>query len=227
MHLRRGQRPKQRPAGPHRRAIGRSATPGDASGCHLHFELWTEARLVRRRPCDADGHQAPEGSGTAGAELPRIDSRRANPAARSPASSAAPATTRASTSRPRDPAGGRGVWIRHTVHKRPGEEPTAAIWFTLFDAGRARAAGDEGELRCRLSSRPPPGTYIRIDGAVLEPGRAAGRIETPELTASWDLTFDDPGEPFHHLPYERLYDAPLPRTKFLSPYPQRALRRHG
>ena len=26
-----------------------------------------------------------------------------------------------------------GVWIRHTVHKRPGEEPTGSLWFTLFD----------------------------------------------------------------------------------------------
>ena len=65
----------------------------------------------------------------------------------------------------------------------------------------------------------PEGAYIRIDGAVLEPGRAAGELSTPELQASWDLSFEDPGEPFHHLPYERLYDAPLPRTKFLSPYP--------
>ena len=54
---------------------------------------------------------------------------------------------------------------------------------------------------------------------MLEPGRATGELETPELEASWDLSFDDPGEAFHHLPYERLYDAPLPRTKFLSPYP--------
>jgi hypothetical protein len=34
-----------------------------------------------------------------------------------------------------DPAGGKGVWIRHTVHKRPGAEPNASIWFCLFDRG--------------------------------------------------------------------------------------------
>jgi hypothetical protein len=116
------------------------------------------------------------------------------------------------------PSGGRGVWIRHTVHKRPGEEPTAAIWFTLFDADApgpraTKASFGAGELSS------PYGAYIKIDGAVLEPGRAAGRIEAPELSASWDLRFDDPSGPFHHLPYERLYEARLPRTKFLSPYP--------
>ena len=26
-----------------------------------------------------------------------------------------------------EPGGGRGVWIRHTVHKRPGAEPSASI----------------------------------------------------------------------------------------------------
>ena len=32
------------------------------------------------------------------------------------------------------PGGGQGVWLRHTVHKRPGREPTGSVWFTLFDA---------------------------------------------------------------------------------------------
>jgi hypothetical protein len=116
------------------------------------------------------------------------------------------------------PSGGQSVWIRHTVHKRPDEEPTAALWLTVFDA-------DADGPRATKASFPaaelaaPEGAYIRVDGAVLEPGRASGELETPELQASWDLSFDDPGEAFHHLPYERLYETPLPRTKFLSPYP--------
>jgi len=116
------------------------------------------------------------------------------------------------------PTGGRGVWIRHTVHKRPDSEPTAALWLTLFDADEpgpraTKASFGGGDLSA------PDGGYIRIDGAVLEPGRAIGEIATPELEATWDLRFEDPGEPFYHLPYARLYGAPLPRTKFLSPYP--------
>ena len=31
------------------------------------------------------------------------------------------------------PGGGQALWIRHTVHKRPGAEPSASIWFVLFD----------------------------------------------------------------------------------------------
>jgi hypothetical protein len=116
------------------------------------------------------------------------------------------------------PGGGRGVWIRHTVHKRPDEEPTAAIWLTLFDAEApgpkaAKATYDAAELSA------PADSYIKVAGATLEPGRAKGSFSTPALEASWDLAFDDAGEAFHHLPYERLYRAPLPKTKFLSPYP--------
>lgn len=116
------------------------------------------------------------------------------------------------------PAGGRGVWIRHTVHKRPGAEPTAAIWFTLFDADASGPRATKASFGANELSAPE-GAYIRVDGAQLEPGRATGEISTRELTASWELRFDDPRPPFRHLPYDRLYDAPLPRTKFLSPYP--------
>ncbi len=116
------------------------------------------------------------------------------------------------------PAGGRGIWIRHTVHKRPGESPTAAIWFVLFDADAPAPRATKASFGADELSAPE-GAYIRVDGATLEPSHAVGRIETDELEASWELGFDDPAPPFHHLPYERLYDAALPRTKFLTPYP--------
>lgn len=116
------------------------------------------------------------------------------------------------------PEGGLGVWIRHTVHKRPRAEPTASLWFTLFDAGA------EGPLAAKATYPSTElstgdGAYIRIDGAVLEPGRARGRIAVEGLDASWDLAFADETEPLRHLPYRWMYRAPLPRTKVLSPYP--------
>jgi hypothetical protein len=116
------------------------------------------------------------------------------------------------------PGGGCGLWIRHTVHKRPGEPMTASIWFTLFDAEAdgpqaTKVTVPESELSA------PDGAYIRVDGATFGPGRAEGSISTDAFDASWDLTFEDDDEPFHHLPYDFLYGAPLPKTKFLSPYP--------
>ena len=116
------------------------------------------------------------------------------------------------------PEGGLGVWIRHTVHKRRGAEPTASLWFTLFDAEAPRPVAAKSTFpAAELSARS--GAYIRVDGAVLEPGRARGEMRVEGLEASWDLNFSDESEPLRHLPYGWMYRAPLPRTKFLSPYP--------
>ena len=40
------------------------------------------------------------------------------------------------------PGGGQGIWIRHTVHKRPDADPTAALWLTVFDAEAPGPRGD-------------------------------------------------------------------------------------
>jgi len=116
------------------------------------------------------------------------------------------------------PGGGRGIWIRHTVHKRPGAEPNASLWFTHFDA---EAAGPQAtKLTVPAAElRVPSGAYIQVADATLEPGRATGKVSTDSLSAAWDLRFDSEAEAFHHLPYSWLYGAPLPKTKFLSPYP--------
>jgi hypothetical protein len=116
------------------------------------------------------------------------------------------------------PGGGKAIWIRHTVHKRPGSEPQGSIWFTLFDAEApgpraTKVTVPAGEVGA------PAGAFIEVAGAVLEPGRARGEAATPELEAAWDLTFESGPDAFRHLPYSFLYGAPLPRTKFLSPYP--------
>jgi hypothetical protein len=116
------------------------------------------------------------------------------------------------------PEGGRALWLRHTHHKRPGEDGTASLWLTLFDADAPGPRAVKATFPASELSAPD-GSYLRLDGAEFEPGRARGEIATRELEASWDLTFSDRAGPFRHLPYERLYDAPLPRTKFLSPHP--------
>jgi hypothetical protein len=116
------------------------------------------------------------------------------------------------------PGGGRGAWIRHTVHKRPGEQATCALWFVLFDGGAAGPRATKRQFGADELGAPPD-SYIRIADATLTDGRAVGRIDTPALDARWDLTFSDTHEPFHHLPRDFLYRARLPKTKFLSPYP--------
>jgi hypothetical protein len=116
------------------------------------------------------------------------------------------------------PEGGLGIWIRHTIHKRPNTDPTASIWFTLFDADApGPQAGKATVPAADLAAGD--GAYVRIDGAGLEPGSAAGELRSRTLEARWDLSFTDAGGPLRHLPYAWMYRAPLPRTKLLSPYP--------
>jgi hypothetical protein len=117
------------------------------------------------------------------------------------------------------PGGGRGIWIRHTVHKRPGAEPNASIWFTLFDreAEGPRATKvtvPAGELAA------PAGSWIKVDGAELGPGRASGGVDTEAVRASWELSFVGDAAPCQYLPADWLYGAPLPRTKFVAPVPE-------
>jgi hypothetical protein len=116
------------------------------------------------------------------------------------------------------PAGGRGVWIRHTVHKRPGEKPVASVWFTWFDAA---ASGPRATKQTVPASElaVPEEAWIRVADAEIGPDRARGSIETDALGAAWDLRFSGSAAPCRYLPADWLYEAPIPRTKFEAPCP--------
>ena len=116
------------------------------------------------------------------------------------------------------PGGGRGIWIRHTVHKRPGAEPNASVWFVLFD----REANGPRATKVTVPAAElsaPVGSWIKVGDAEIAPGRAAGAVETEAMKGSWDLTFSGDAAPCKYLPADWLYRAPLPRTKFVAPYP--------
>lgn len=116
------------------------------------------------------------------------------------------------------PGGGRGIWIRHTVHKRPGQTPKGSVWFTFFDA---EAAGPRATKVTVSSERlnSPPGLWIRVADAEIGPGWARGSVETEAIAADWELSFAGDAEPCRYLPADWLYDAPVPRTKFEAPFP--------
>jgi hypothetical protein len=111
-----------------------------------------------------------------------------------------------------DPGDPVGVWIRYTVHKRPGARPNGSLWFTLFD----RSA--DGPSASKVTSPDPAaggGDWIRIGDARLAAGEASGEADG----AAWELRFETEQQPLFHLPRDWMYTAPLPRTKLLSPAP--------
>jgi hypothetical protein len=117
-----------------------------------------------------------------------------------------------------DPSERRGIWIRHTVHKKPGVEPQASLWFVLFDpAAGAPYAVKQTHPAPELSSGN--GDWIRIGDSRLTASSAAGSASGEGRTASWDLTLEAGETPLFHLPRDWMYTAPVPRTKTLSPAP--------
>ena len=117
-----------------------------------------------------------------------------------------------------DRQGRRAVWIRYTVHKRPGAEPEGSIWLTLFDRDRGRPRAVK--QTAAHAPLPADGGYLNVGtlGAFL-PDHASGNIAGEGRAASWDLRVSGDGAQFAHLP-AKLYGAPLPRTKLLTLQPQ-------
>jgi hypothetical protein len=113
-----------------------------------------------------------------------------------------------------DPPSGRSVWIRHTVFKRPGGPPTAALWCTLFDASAPTPRAVKQSL-----PGPAAGRWLDVGPAHIGPDGARGHAEAQGHAGEWDLRFGPAPEPLRHLPADFLYRAPLPRTKTESPLP--------
>jgi hypothetical protein len=108
------------------------------------------------------------------------------------------------------------VWIRYTVHKRPGEEPKGSLWVTLFDRGAdgpwaVKETTDDVGVRA--------GELIHVGESVLRDGEATGSASAEGRQAAWELRFESRQAPLRYLPRDFMYRAPLPRTKLLSPYP--------
>jgi hypothetical protein len=139
-----------------------------------------------------------------------------------------------------------GFWIRHTVHKRPGQSPRGSVWCTAFRAGQSppfmhKLTSDElkapaaGWIAVGAVSDSPQSEAPRGEGAILTEQRAQGRCGA----ASWSLRFASEEPELRHLPRAWLYRAPLPRAKLTSPAPaarfdgvfelagQRAVELHG
>jgi hypothetical protein len=106
-----------------------------------------------------------------------------------------------------------GVWIRYTVHKRPGEAANGSLWFTLFDAS---APGPRAAKVTLPGPEAGGGDWIGVGESRLREGEAAGSVGAG---VSWELLFGSDERPLLHLPRDWMYRARLPRTKLLSPAP--------
>ncbi len=110
----------------------------------------------------------------------------------------------------------QAVWIRHTVHKRPGAAPAGSLWCTLFD----REAGPPLAIKQTLADARAGGDeLLRIGTARFGRGEAGAHVEAEGREGGWDLRFETTEPQLHHLPRDFMYTAPLPKTKLLTPLP--------
>ena len=104
-----------------------------------------------------------------------------------------------------------GVWLRYTVHKRPGALATGSLWFTLFEPDGPRAAKVTVP-----APRSGDGDWLSVGEARVGDGRAEGSIAGE---VEWDLRFESGEPPLLHLPRRWMYSASVPRTKLLTVLP--------
>ena len=103
-----------------------------------------------------------------------------------------------------------GVWIRYTVHKRPGRPATGSVWCTVFDA--ARGAPFMHKVTVPEPGVPPDAWIEIAHGSKIGSDGAQGSCGP----ASWSLRFSEAEQELRHLRPELLYRTRLPRTKLTS-----------
>jgi hypothetical protein len=119
-----------------------------------------------------------------------------------------------------------GIWIRNTVHKRPGQRPRGSVWCTVFDARR------QSPFMHKLTSdtlTAPPSAWIEVGESNPQTGEFDSSSEGARMTAEraqgccgparWSLGVRTREPELRHLPRAWMYRAPLPRTKLTSPAP--------
>ena len=107
-----------------------------------------------------------------------------------------------------DPSCSRAVWLRHTVHKAPGEEAVGSSWLTVWDA---EAGAPSADKRSVPGPEIPAQGWIRVGDSSFGPDGVSG--------PDWELRWEGVEVPLRHLASEWMYRAKLPRTKLESPRP--------
>ncbi len=116
-----------------------------------------------------------------------------------------------------DPAGGRAVWLRHTVLSRPdGGGQRTTVWLTVFDRASATVV-TQRRVTDETGYVPPDTGWSSCPLGTLGPTGAGGAMED----ATWSLTWEPvDAAPVPYLPKAWLYDRAVPRSNgvALMPY---------
>lgn len=124
------------------------------------------------------------------------------------------------------PGGNRAIWIKHTVLVPLGrpEDAVAEVWAVAFVRGDRSfpiAAKETVPLsRARFRSSPFRAEH---PAATMDRSRARGAVTSGEHSLGWSLEMEGKGPCYTPYPLARMYTAPFPRTKVLTPVPDTQL----
>lgn len=118
-----------------------------------------------------------------------------------------------------DRQGRRALWLKATILVREGGAPRfAEAWAIAFDRDGRHIATKETLLLSKASF-DPLGLGVVVSRMCLEPGRVRGEVASGDHRITFDLTFTTDVAALVPFPSERMYDAPVPSSKLVSPHP--------
>lgn len=123
--------------------------------------------------------------------------------------------------RANSPDGERALWVKHTILSPAGVVggAVAEAWAIAFRRGAAANVGVKSTVPISAARFVDSPFRIETGEAVLEQGAARGAADSGGHRIEWDLRFDASAPSFHPFPLERMYEAPFPRSKTLTPCP--------
>jgi tocopherol cyclase-like protein len=117
-----------------------------------------------------------------------------------------------------DPSQSAAAWIRYTLLACDQRPPEASVWAMFFDAK------DPAKNAALKKTFPIKDVRIERDLFYLGAGASAifddgcrGHLDDGHQAASWELKFQEKGEPLWYFP-SLLYKTAFPKTKFVLPY---------
>jgi len=123
--------------------------------------------------------------------------------------------------RANSPDGERALWVKHTILSPAGlrNRAVAEVWAIAFRRGAAPNVGVKSTVPIASARFAAAPFRVEAGEAVLELGHARGAAESGGHRIEWDLEFDASAPPYHPFPLERMYEAPFPKSKTLTPCP--------
>lgn len=119
-----------------------------------------------------------------------------------------------------DPDNHSGLWVRYTLCSptKGVEHAVAELWGMYFDRR------DPSKNMALKKTVPLSSTSIgrhefrfQIEDAEINQTGCRGKLVGGDKTLEWDLKWGD-DHVMHHLPFEAMYTAPIPKTKVNSPH---------